>query len=98
MAAALRAPLPARLEPQLATLAATAPAGDWIVETKFDGYRLMVRVDKGKAKLITRGGHDWTDKMKPLAAAIESLGIASAWLDGEIVVMNDAGLPDFNLL
>jgi len=98
LAAALRAPLPAKLGPQLATLAATAPAGDWIVETKFDGYRLMVRVDKGKAKLITRGGHDWTDKMKPLAAAIESLGIASAWLDGEIVVMNGDGLPDFNAL
>ena len=75
-----------------------APAGDWIVETKFDGYRLMARIDKGKAKLITRGGHDWTDKMKPLAAAIESLGIASAWLDGEIVVMNGDGLPDFNAL
>ena len=98
MAAAVRAPLPAKLEPQLATLAATAPAGDWIVETKFDGYRLMARIDKGKAKLITRGGHDWTGKMKPLAAAIESLGIASAWLDGEIVVMNGDGLPDFNAL
>jgi len=98
LAAAIRAPLPAKLEPQLATLVATPPAGDWIVETKFDGYRLMARIDKGKARLITRGGHDWTDKMKPLAAAIESLGIASAWLDGEIVVMNDEGLPDFNAL
>jgi len=98
LAAAVRAPLPAKLEPQLATLVATPPGGDWIVETKFDGYRLMARIDKGKARLITRGGHDWTDKMKPLAAAIESLGIASAWLDGEIVVMNDDGLPDFNAL
>jgi len=98
MAAATRAPLPAKIEPQLATLVATPPSGDWIVETKFDGYRLMTRLDKGKAKLVTRGGHDWTGKMKPLAAAIESLGIASAWLDGEIVVMNDAGLPNFNLL
>ena len=98
MAAAARAPLPAKIEPQLATLVATPPAGDWIVETKFDGYRLMARLDKGKAKLVTRGGHDWTGKMKPLAAAIEALGIDSAWLDGEIVVMNDAGLPDFNLL
>jgi bifunctional non-homologous end joining protein LigD len=98
LALAIRAPLPSKLEPQLATLVASAPAGDWIVETKFDGYRLMARVDKGKAKLITRGGHDWTDKMKPLAAAIESLAIASAWLDGEIVVMNEDGLPDFNAL
>jgi bifunctional non-homologous end joining protein LigD len=50
LAAAVRAPLPAKLEPQLATLAATAPAGDWIVETKFDGYRLMARVDKGQGE------------------------------------------------
>ncbi|HSC65067.1 MAG TPA: DNA ligase D, partial [Caldimonas sp.] len=98
LAAAVVAALPAKLQPQLATLVATPPAGDWIVETKFDGYRLMARIDKGKARLITRGGHDWTDKMKPLAAAIELLGIASAWLDGEIVVMNDDGLPDFNAL
>ncbi|HEY2189473.1 MAG TPA: DNA polymerase ligase N-terminal domain-containing protein, partial [Caldimonas sp.] len=67
LSAAVRAPLPARLEPQLATLVAVPPAGDWIVETKFDGYRLMARIEHGKAKLITRGGHDWTDKMKPLA-------------------------------
>ena len=98
LSAAVRAPLPAKLEPQLATLVAEAPGGDWIVETKFDGYRLTARIDAGKAKLITRGGHNWTEKMKPLAAAVESLGIGSAWLDGEIVVMNRDGLPDFNAL
>ncbi|MEO7055546.1 MAG: DNA ligase D, partial [Caldimonas sp.] len=95
---AKKAPLPARLAPQLATLVASAPPGDWLVETKFDGYRLMARIEAGKARLITRGGHDWTDKMKVLAAAVEGLGIASGWLDGEIVVMNDAGVPDFNAL
>ncbi|HEX4235152.1 MAG TPA: DNA ligase D [Caldimonas sp.] len=98
LSAAVRAPLPAKLEPQLATLVAVAPAGDWIVETKFDGYRLMARIEHGNARLVTRGGHDWTDKMKPLAAAVESLGIASAWLDGEIVVMGEGGLPEFNAL
>ena len=98
LSAAVRVPLPPKLAPQLATLVAVPPGGDWIVETKLDGYRLMARLDGGVAKLITRGGHDWTAKMKPLAAAIESLGIVSAWLDGEIVVMNADGLPDFNLL
>ena len=98
LSAAVRAPLPARLSPQLATLVAAPPGGDWIVETKFDGYRLMVRIEAGKAALVTRGGHDWSDKMKPLAAAIESLGIRSGWLDGEIVVLGAAGVPDFNAL
>ena len=98
LGAAVAAALPAKLAPQLATLASAPPPGEWLVETKFDGYRLMTRIDQGKAKLITRGGHDWTAKMKSLAAAIEALGIESAWIDGEIVVMNDAGVPDFNAL
>ena len=98
LAAAVQAPLPAKLEPQLATLVASAPAGDWIVETKLDGYRLMTRVEGGKAKLITRGGHDWTAKLKPLAVTIEALAIDSAWIDGEIVVIGKRGVPDFNAL
>jgi len=93
-----KAALPARIEPQLATLAAAPPAGDWVIETKFDGYRLMARIENGKAKLITRNGHDWTKKMPALAAAIEALGVDSTWLDGEIVVMSEAGVPDFNAL
>ena len=98
LGAAVKAPLPARLEPQLATLVTSAPPGEWIVETKFDGYRLMARIEGGKAKLVTRGGHDWTAKMKSLAGEIEALGIDSAWVDGEIVVMGKDGVPDFNLL
>jgi bifunctional non-homologous end joining protein LigD len=98
LTAARTAPLPAKLEPQLATAISSPPAGDWIVETKFDGYRLMARIESGKARLFTRGGHDWTSKMRSLAAAIEALDIASAWLDGEIVVMSDKGVPDFNAL
>ncbi|MCE9657303.1 MAG: DNA ligase D [Burkholderiales bacterium] len=93
-----KAALPMKLEPQLATLAAAPPPGEWIVETKFDGYRLMARIEGGKAKLITRNGHDWTKKMPALAAAIDALGLESAWLDGEIVVMSAAGVPDFNAL
>ena len=69
-----------------------------MIETKFDGYRLMARIEGGKARLITRNGHDWTKKMPALAAAIEALGLDSTWLDGEIVVMSEAGVPDFNAL
>jgi bifunctional non-homologous end joining protein LigD len=99
LADALKAPLPAKLEPQLATLTTTPPVGtQWVVEAKFDGYRILTRIERGKARFITRGGHDWTDRMAPLAKEVEALGIASGWLDGEIVVMNDKGVPDFNAL
>ncbi len=98
LAAAVPAPLPAKLEPQLATVVSSPPPGDWIVETKFDGYRLLARIESGKARLFTRGGHDWTSKMPSLAKAVEALGIESGWLDGEIVVLSKAGIPDFNAL
>jgi bifunctional non-homologous end joining protein LigD len=98
LAAAVASPLPAKLEPQLATPVSAAPAGDWIVETKFDGYRLMARIETGTVRLVTRGGHDWTAKMRSLATAIEALDVESGWLDGEIVVLNKTGVPDFNAL
>ena len=96
---AKKAALPETLSPQLATLAKSAPAhGDWLYEIKFDGYRLMTRIAKGKATIVTRGGHDWTHKMQPLADELATLGIASGWLDGEAVVLDADGLPHFNLL
>ena len=90
--------LPPALEPQLATLVSSVPEGDWIVETKFDGYRMLARIDGEEVRLLTRNGHDWTEKLRPIAAAVKDLGLTSAWLDGEIVVLNEAGIPDFNQL
>jgi bifunctional non-homologous end joining protein LigD len=96
---ARKSPLPETLSPQLATLAKSAPThGDWLYEIKFDGYRLLTRIAKGGATIFTRGGHDWTHKMQPLADELATLGIASGWLDGEAVVLDADGLPRFNLL
>lgn len=96
---AVKAALPAKLQPQLATLATRIPSdGNWICEIKFDGYRIMARIEAGKATLITRGGHDWSDKMPQLVREIEGFGIRSAWLDGEIVALDETGLPAFNRL
>ena len=97
--AAIKARLPATLAPQLATLAPSVPAhGDWVCEVKFDGYRLLARIEAGRVQLFTRNGNDWTDKLEPLAAALRGCGLESGWLDGEIVVLNARGLPDFNAL
>lgn len=96
---ARKAELPATLAPQLATLATGVPAtGQWLFELKFDGYRLLTRIERGKARLITRGGHDWSDKMPHLVKGIERLGVKSGWLDGEIVVLGEDGAPNFNAL
>lgn len=98
LSGAVSAPLPAKLSPQLAMPAATLPSGGgWIIETKFDGNRMLVRIADAKVSLFTRNGQDWTRKLASLAAEIEKLDISEGWLDGEIVVLRD-GLPDFNAL
>ena len=97
---ATKAALPVSLAPQLATLLASPPLDPqgWIYEIKFDGYRLMTRIDGDSIKCFTRNGHDWTAKLPALVKAIAAAGISSAWLDGEIVVLNDRGVPDFGAL
>ena len=96
---AQKAKLPLALFPQLATLVDEPPAGDgWIYEVKFDGYRVLARIDGDDVRLFTRNGNDWTSKMKGLAAEIRALGLKSGWIDGEIVVLNAKGNPDFQAL
>ena len=95
---ARKAKLPAQLKPELATLVDSAPEGQWSYEIKFDGYRIMARIDHGEVQLFTRNGHDWTHKLPQQAQALAELGLESAWLDGEMVVANEHGVPDFQAL
>lgn len=91
--------LPKLLAPQLATLVESAPnSNSWSYEVKFDGYRLLARVSGKDVKLYTRNGHDWSGKLSAHVQAFEALGLASAWLDGEIVVIADSGVPSFQAL
>ena len=96
--AAGKASLPAAISPELATLVDAPPAGDWRYEIKLDGYRLLARLDGGQVKLLTRNGHDWSKKLPELCAALAALPVTSAWLDGEILVMDEEGRPDFQRL
>jgi len=91
-------PLPAQLQPQLATLVDSPPSGDWRYEVKFDGYRILARIDGKDIRLFTRNGHDWSSKMPRQVAALHALGIDSAWLDGEMVVADENGAADFQAL
>ncbi|WP_223486956.1 DNA ligase D [Pseudomonas sp. A-RE-19] len=95
---ARKAKLPELLKPELATLVESAPSGEWSYEIKFDGYRVMTRIDHDEVKLFTRNGHDWTHKLPGQAEALAALGLESAWLDGEMVVANEQGVPDFQAL
>jgi bifunctional non-homologous end joining protein LigD len=100
MRGAKKAPLPAFIEPMLATLITKPPSGErWLHEIKFDGYRLQARVNRGDVKLLTRSGLDWTAKFgKGLAAALGKLPVKTAIIDGELVVELNSGASDFSSL
>src|SRR5471030_151491 len=92
--------MPETLSPQLATLVDAPPSSPegWLFEIKFDGYRLLARIDGKDIRLITRSGNDWTHRLQTLRDAIAKLKLPAGWYDGEIVVHDDNGRPDFGLL
>ncbi len=92
------AALPDFREPQLCTLVDAVPTGSaWLHEVKYDGYRALVAVANGTARVFTRTGLDWTDKFVGIAAAAATLPVRSALIDGEIVAYKN-GHPDFSTL
>lgn len=96
MAATGPSNLPGEFEPQLATLAKSAPAGDdWIHEIKFDGYRLYARVDGVDVRLISRNGKDWSVRFPGIVEAVLGLGLQTGVLDGEVAVVRSDGTTSF---
>jgi bifunctional non-homologous end joining protein LigD len=97
---AVKATLPATFTPELATLVDAPPVdpSDWVFELKFDGYRMLARVENGAVQLITRNDNDWTEKLTPLRDALVKMKLPDGWYDGEIVVHDKNGKPDFGLL
>ena len=93
-----KAPLPKFRPLQLCTLVDTVPTGTgWIHEMKYDGYRALIAIGGGGAKIFTRTGLDWSDRFAGIADAAATLPVASALIDGEIVAFKD-GKPDFSTL
>lgn len=92
-------PMPERVEPCLALTKEKPPKRpDWIYEIKWDGYRLAVHIEPKGVRIITRGGHDWTHRFPAIEEAAKQLGVATAILDGEAVMLDDQGRSNFGLL
>ncbi|MBX4920002.1 ATP-dependent DNA ligase [Rhizobium bangladeshense] len=92
-------PMPARVEPCLAELTAKPPKGDrWVYEIKWDGYRAHIHREPNGVRILTKNGHDWTHKFPAVAEAALALTNTTYIMDGEIVVLDDQGRSDFNLL
>ncbi|NEI06145.1 ATP-dependent DNA ligase [Rhizobium leguminosarum] len=92
-------PMPDRIDPCLALVRPKPPKGpQWAFEVKWDGYRLAIHIEPTAIRILTRGGHDWTDRFPAIAAEARRLPVATAILDGEAVVFDERGRSDFGRL
>jgi bifunctional non-homologous end joining protein LigD len=98
--AARRAALPKTLQPELAVLVDEPPRDpqDWIFEIKFDGYRMLARVEGGEIQLVTRNGNDWSSRLPALVEAMREMDLPDGWYDGEIIMPGDDVPADFQAL
>lgn len=99
VAGAVPGPMPGLIRPQLATLSKTVPEGpEWVAEIKFDGYRMLCRIDQGDVRMYSRNGKDWTDRFAAITQAAARLPTECAWLDGEVVALDASGHSSFQAL
>ncbi|HSJ65345.1 MAG TPA: DNA ligase D [Gemmatimonadaceae bacterium] len=67
----------------------------WVFELKLDGYRLLAGKSHGEVTLLTRKGNDYTGVFPEVARAIRALPFDDIIIDGEVVVLDDKGMPNF---
>jgi bifunctional non-homologous end joining protein LigD len=92
------APMPHGVAPMLATLVKAPFDGqEWLFEVKWDGYRAIAEIREGDVSLYTRNQISLTTKYAPIVESLQTCGFAAV-LDGEIVVVDDQGRPDFQML
>jgi bifunctional non-homologous end joining protein LigD len=89
--------VPSFVEPQLAKPVDRPPEGSgWVHEVKLDGYRAQLQAAHGRIAIRTRTGLDWTDRFTAVAKAAQTL--PDCLIDGEIVALDQQGLPSFGAL
>ena len=70
----------------------------WAFEGKWDGYRLLVEADRGQLRLRSRSGRDVTTEYPQLQALAADLADHHVILDGEVVALDESGVPSFSEL
>jgi bifunctional non-homologous end joining protein LigD len=90
--------MPGFVEPCHPKIGSPPQTGEWAHEIKFDGYRAQPHIRAGRVTVFTRRGFDWTDRFSSVATSLASLRLKDAILDGEIVVPDANGIPDFHHL
>jgi bifunctional non-homologous end joining protein LigD len=96
---ARRSALPALIAPALMTLVDRPPDGEqWLFEIKYDGYRMVARIERGKARIYSRNGKEWTNAFSSVADALAALPVKSSWIDGEVCALDAQGRTSFQAL
>jgi len=91
-------PMPVAIEPMLSTLVSEPPAEQgWLYEMKWDGFRAVAYLNNGTVDIRSRNNKSFNEKYYPLYAALQKWTI-NAVVDGELLVLNEQGLPDFSAL
>ena len=92
-------PADSPFSPCIPTRALAPPTGErWVHEIKHDGFRLIARREGERVILRTRGGYNWAEWYPRIVASMLSLRVESIVIDGEVAVLNEAGLSDFDAL
>ncbi|MFP4383304.1 MAG: DNA ligase D [Spirochaetia bacterium] len=93
-----KASMPKEPKPQLATLVDDVPKSkNWYHEWKLDGYRMLCRKEDNEVTMLTRRSKDWTDRFVSIAEEAQTMD-ADFILDGEMVVIDEKGLSNFQRL
>jgi bifunctional non-homologous end joining protein LigD len=88
-----------RFTPMMATLAERVPHGeDWRYEVKWDGFRALCYVSRGRAELLSRNDNDLTKRFPAVAAALPDAVVGDAVLDGELVALDKTGKATFSAI
>jgi bifunctional non-homologous end joining protein LigD len=86
------------LPPMLATLVAEPPPGEWLAEVKYDGYRAISALSSGRVAMWTRNALDLSARFPRVARALSKVVVGDAVVDGEVCVLDGAGVPRFELI
>ena len=91
-------PAPPLPQPMLARAGQAFDSPDWVFELKYDGYRLIAEKSPEQLRLVSRNGNDLTRLFPEIAQSLSHWPVDHLVVDGEVVVLNDQGVPDFSKL
>ncbi|MBV8807291.1 MAG: DNA ligase D [Acidobacteriaceae bacterium] len=96
---ARKAAVPSEMHPMLATAVTKPPDGvRWLYEVKWDGIRALCLIKNGSLQIYSRRGLRSERQYPELTNLPEHVGAKTAWLDGEICVLDSEGRARFGLI